>query len=144
QAGSSWPRSPRCGQRARPRAPRPRGGRPPQAWRPGPAPPGRRGRVPRRPFGPVSSSPLTAELRLQRPCVLEVRDKRWPHLDEQSSQLSIRRAGNQRAVQGLEDLLVIGRLVRDVRVVEGTAFERLQACQVPPPAVLEAAAGLVG
>ncbi len=50
--------------------------------------------------------------------MLEVRDKRRPHLDQQRLQLFVLGTGDQRLVDGIEHLLVIGNFVVDVGLVE--------------------------
>ena len=79
--------------------------------------------------------------RLQVLGVLEVRDERRAHLDEQRLQLGVRGAGDQRLVDRVEHLLVVRDLVVDVRLVERRALERLQVRDVLLAAGLQALAG---
>src|SRR5689334_16357589 len=73
---------------------------------------------------------LLLERGLQLLRVLEVRDERRPHLDEQRLQLRVLGARDQRLVHRIDHLLVIVDLVVDVRLVERGALQRLQMLDV--------------
>ena len=63
------------------------------------------------------------ERRLDVLRVLEVRDERRTHLDEKRLELGVGGTGEQRLVDRIEHLLVIGDLVVDIRLVERRALE---------------------
>jgi len=69
---------------------------------------------------------LLPERRLHVLRVLEVRDERRAHLDEQRLQLRVLGVGDERLVDGIEDGLVIFDFVIDVRLVERPAAQRLE------------------
>src|SRR5262245_37770576 len=78
------------------------------------------------------------ERRLDLLGMLEVRDERRAHLDQQRLQLGVRGAGNQGLVDGVEHSLMIGDLVLDVRLVERRALQALEAGDVLVAARLQA------
>ena len=65
---------------------------------------------------------LAAKGRLHVLGVLEVRDERRAHLDEQRLELRVLRVRDQHLVDGVEHLLVVRDLVIDVGLVEGRAL----------------------
>src|SRR5690606_29136823 len=91
----------------------------------------------------LPSVPAAGQRPLQLLRVLEVRDERWPHLDQQRLQLGVLRPGNERRVERVEHLLVIGGLVVDVRLVEGRAAERPELREVVVPSLAERLRGRV-
>src|SRR5262249_48816865 len=70
----------------------------------------------------ISASTLF-QLRLDHLGVLEVRDKRRSHLDEQRFELLVLRIGNEHLVDRIEHLLVVRDLVVDVGLVERRALQ---------------------
>src|SRR5215510_11737246 len=65
----------------------------------------------------ATAQPLL-ERRLNVLRMLEVRDERRAHLHQQTLQLGVARARDQRLVDGVQDRLVVGDLVIDVGFVE--------------------------
>src|SRR6516164_2353188 len=88
-------------------------------------------------------SGATLQFRLDLLCMIKVRDKSWPHLDQESFQLGILRTRNECFVHCLQHGLVIGDLVVDISLVEGTAAETLQRSEVLVATFLQALAGRV-
>src|SRR5512141_335256 len=62
----------------------------------------------------VSTSRPLLQRRLEMPGMLEVRDERRADLDQQSLEVGIAGAGNQRLVDGVQHLLVVGDFMVDV------------------------------
>ena len=62
--------------------------------------------------------------------VLEMGNKRRPHLHQKVLQLFIRGTRNEYFVQRINDLLVVGDLVVNVRLIQHGAVEFLQCCEV--------------
>src|SRR6476620_6317176 len=72
------------------------------------------------------STTALAQFALQMLRMLQVRDKRGPHLDEERLQLSVLRARNQGLVERAQNALVIRDLMIDVRPIERLVLERLE------------------
>src|SRR6476469_7762027 len=70
------------------------------------------------------------ELLLQHLGVLEVSDERRPYLDQERLELGVGGARDQRLVDRVEDLLVVGDLVVDVGAIEGGAVQLLERREV--------------
>src|SRR5687768_13222524 len=87
-----------------------------------------------------TTEPALLERALDLLGMLEVRDERRPHLDQERLQLRVRDAGDQRLVDGVEHRLVIRDLVVDVRLVERRALQRLEVGDVLLAALLQALA----
>src|SRR5664279_4077208 len=92
---------------------------------------------------PRRTSALLAERRLQALRVLQMRHERRSHRDEQALQLGVLRARDQRLVDGVEHLLVVGDLVVDVGALERRTLQLLQVPDVLGASRLEALAGRV-
>src|SRR5581483_277056 len=86
---------------------------------------------------------LLADLRLQALRMLEMRNERRSHLDQQRFQLLVLGTRNQRLVQRIDDGLVIGDLVVDVSAVEVGALEAFQLGEIVVAALLQAPAGVI-
>src|SRR6516225_7813590 len=71
---------------------------------------------------------------------VEVGHERGPHLDQQRLELCVLGTRDQSLVQRIQHGLVVGDLVVDVGLVEGSAAERLQLGDVLIAALLEALA----
>src|SRR5688500_12920785 len=66
---------------------------------------------------------------LQTLRVFEMRDEGRTDFHQQGLQLGVRRAGDQERVEGVDDLLVVGVFVVDVRLLERGAVRRADAVQ---------------
>src|SRR5262247_3798400 len=92
-----------------------------------------------------ASASSLLERRLDLLGMLEMRDERRTHLDQEGLELGVLRAGDERLVHRVDHRLVIGDFVVDVGLVELPALQALELGDVLLAPRLQAlAGGIVG
>src|SRR5262245_66034474 len=89
----------------------------------------------------TASEGFLLERRLDLLGMLEVRDERRTHLDQQGLELGVRGARDERLVDSVQHRLVVGNLVVDVGLVELRTLQAFEIRDVLLATRLEALAG---